>query len=724
MKSRVLDISNFRNIGVSYRDDNDKIKNNKQQLLLNVVLDSKEDSKNNNFGGLVIVIGENNTGKSNVSRALAKFMLNSNEILTKHDYTKFHIFDNLETRLELKIQNTIFSSNGNEIVSNTNIESSALITGRHKEQTQVSFASNAKEHKIKAQEQKSNRLKQEEAQRFQKEMISETTKLLNSAERLVADIKKQVKIYNLDLVGQITNEILKLEMFYNDMKLAKSYDVVFKSYNEFSEVIKDIVFRANRHLNTYKRSGKVVLNEEILIPKILTSNPIDTTAIDSIDDISEIKSAFKIMQYDNSTSKFSTADLITNINDIEKNAFFKALINVANISLENLKKAYESSIDAPGYLQSAEDELNDRIRKNVTKRFNKLYKTEGSRAYNFHIKLEQNRIELGIFRNSKKEVLELDLQSEGFKWFFNLFFGLLYGHGLSKDSIVLMDEPAHNLSVPARKMCRDFLKKYGEEHNITFVVVTHDPFLVDIDNLDELRIIRKFSTQDDDESTGENKMEGVGIINDFSAINQKDSDTFRNIKKAFGVSNHIFYEPKTHIVFVEGITDYNYLTTFKILNERDGKEYKIAFLPIGGLGVKGDEEHILCNIMDMSDNPILLVDSDAAGKAIKATKEKNKWDKLTIVELGEIDSKFKEIESCFSAKDLRDYNLKVTQNNNEEPDLSYHFATKDEQKSHDRFIKGSKQSKALKHEILWKNAKVSDETRANFNKILEYLDNL
>ncbi|MWV61093.1 hypothetical protein DCO58_11465 [Helicobacter saguini] len=94
MKTRTFLISNFRNIGISTQDKDFNEVKETQSLLLNAAfdsLDSKDSNANieSNFGGLVLIIGENNTGKSNVSKALSKFMFNDSEIFKESDYTNF-----------------------------------------------------------------------------------------------------------------------------------------------------------------------------------------------------------------------------------------------------------------------------------------------------------------------------------------------------------------------------------------------------------------------------------------------------------------------------------------------------------------------------------------------------------------------------------------------------------------------------------------------------------
>ncbi len=227
----------------------------------------------------------------------------------------------------------------------------------------------------------------------------------------------------------------------------------------------------------------------------------------------------------------------------------------------------------------------------IAKEFNKLLaiaQDDHQANYQFGICVKYEpkssyRIKLKIYdcRKSHEQVV-LKKQSTGFQWAFNFMFGFLYNVGsnfsFNKNIIYVMDEPAAHLSVPARKKFRKFLKEYAHKHNTTFVLATHDPFLVDTDHLDEIRIVEK-------------KEEGSAIKNTFNYSLKNDanrnSDALDKIKRSFGVGQHVFHNPQKHrIIFVEGTTDYCYLSAFKLyFNEREFKNNPIpfTFLPILGL---------------------------------------------------------------------------------------------------------------------------------------------
>lgn len=492
----------------------------------------------------------------------------------------------------------------------------------------------------------------------------------------------------------------KLQNFQKDINETESYKKMASSYKQLKAFATDIILSWNK-ICYYKQDHlglpKLIDEKEIEARLIEAANPPTNNNNVSIDEILneifesgivEIGSTDllmpRIIDY-NDYHKFTDKDLITTPNDIETSIFFKSLLNITNKLASGIRDVYERTKNSRGYLTKAQEEFNKRIKNTITKTFNKIYGKSKNDLYRFDIKLDKDEISLSIFKGD--DVVVLNDQSAGFKWFFNLYFNLLNSKTLKQGDIVLMDEPAHNLSPKARKECADLLRKYGEENGITFVIITHDIFWVNMDYLNELRVIQ---------NRKDKALKGVHIKNDFSRINSSDTDTLLTIKRAFGVTEHVFYPPNARIIFVEGITDYNYLTTFKLLWQKENnKPLNICFLPICGLGKEGEREIVLEKLMDQSKNPILLMDSDIA-KNIKKIKDDKKYEKLEIIEIDEIDSNFKkEIENLFNKDDIEKYGLKV---------------------------KGNFVSASFKKHMLWNNGQINDATKKNFYKVLEYLN--
>ncbi len=319
----------------------------------------------------------------------------------------------------------------------------------------------------------------------------------------------------------------------------------------------------------------------------------------------------------------------------------------------------------------------------ITKEFNKLLaivQDSPQDSYQLKIRVRHNnkfydyskqytayeiKLEIHDCRKSHdhNEPIILSQQSTGFQWAFNFMFGFLYNVGshfsLNKNIIYVMDEPATHLSVPARKEFRKFLKEYAHKNHVTFVLATHDPFLVDTDHLDEIRIVEK-------------ETEGSAIKNHFNyPLNNagKDSDALDKIKRSLGVGQHVFHNPQKHrIIFVEGITDYCYLSAFKLYFNERYKEYKdnpipFTFLPISGLKNNPNAmKETIQKLCELDNHPIVLTDDDRKYDSDQqATSERfkraNKYlgNPITILQLSKCDENFKQIEDCFSANDGNKY---------------------------------------------------------------------
>ncbi|GAA6884062.1 hypothetical protein CHC143_01820 [Helicobacter pylori] len=310
----------------------------------------------------------------------------------------------------------------------------------------------------------------------------------------------------------------------------------------------------------------------------------------------------------------------------------------------------------------------------IAKEFNKLLaiaQDDHQDNYQLKIRVEYEpksscKIKLEIYdcrKSDNQKPIILSQQSASFQWAFNFMFGFLYNVGsnfsFNKNIIYVMDELATHLSVPARKEFRKFLKEYAHKNNVTLVLATHDPFLVDTDHLDEIRIVEK-------------EEQGSAIKNGFSydpkEYASNNSDALYQIKRSLGVGQHVFHNPQKHrIIFVEGTTDYCYLSAFKLyFNEREFKNNPIpfTFLPISGLKEESNEmKETIQKLCELDNNPIVLIDDDRkdGSDPQKAKSERFKKankempDPITILQLSSCDNRFKQIEDCFSANDKEEY---------------------------------------------------------------------
>lgn len=336
-------------------------------------------------------------------------------------------------------------------------------------------------------------------------------------------------------------------------------------------------------------------------------------------------------------SDISSFDLESKIDSIYDNLFLVNLFKNIKISI---KEVIDNFNNESSFL--IENKINKRLEK-LSCEFNRLFFVD-STNYDFKIVLK-DKVRFVIY--NKENVLNLDYQSAGFKWFFNMYFNLLTNNNLNSGDIIIIDEPGYNLHALSQMKLRSFLKEFALRNDITIIIATNSPFLIDLDYLDELRIVSL-----------ENNC--VKISNDFASVDASDPDSLHPIKNALMVNNHVLLDPDKTVVFVEGITDYNYLINFKkLLNIKDD----LVFLPIRGVGdirnknVKQIQEDIINRLLKIKKhNAVLLVDGDGAGLSIKNV-DNTLHNDLKVIALSDIDPKFKEIESLFDKEDLENLGL-------------------------------------------------------------------
>ncbi|PDW37074.1 hypothetical protein BB423_05985 [Helicobacter pylori] len=429
-------------------------------------------------------------------------------------------------------------------------------------------------------------------------------------------------------------------------------------WNFFGSILKDgqalqiIMFDKNNDLVIYDSEKSFNIPEKYL-------QEIDQ---ELLKEIRQSKHLFPIevkRKYNNNVCQFEffkkdTSHLLFKVN------FTEILENIAEILEYNMQLKINSLItkEFNELLAIAEDSPQDSYQLKIHVRHNNKFYDYSKEYTAYEIKLEIHDCRKS---DNQNEPIILSQQSTGFQWAFNFMFGFLYNWGshfsLNKNIIYVMDEPATHLSVPARKEFRRFLKEYAHKNHVTFVLATHDPFLVDTDHLDEIRIVEK-------------ETEGSAIKNSFNyPLNNasKNSDALYQIKRSLGVGQHVFHNPQKHrIIFIEGITDYCYLSTFKLyFNEREFKDNPIpfTFLPISGLKNNPNEmKETIQKLCELDNNPIVLTDDDrkcdsdqkAKSEEFKKANEEM-HDPITILQLSKCDENFKQIEDCFSENDRKEY---------------------------------------------------------------------
>lgn len=323
-------------------------------------------------------------------------------------------------------------------------------------------------------------------------------------------------------------------------------------------------------------------------------------------------------------------ELEASAKEIETSRFFKALFHATETSLEDVKNAFDSFLERKdkNIFIPIKNQINEGL-KPVSAKFNQLYMSE-TFSYSFEIDFDRQGLYLTMKRNGNAFVLSK--QSDGFRYFFDMFFNLLNTTELNAGDIIIMDEPATNLHVKGQRELRDFLKRFAINNDITIIVATHLPFMIDTDNLDDVRVVV---------SDGEVSR----IENNFAAVDPTDPDSLLPIKEALTVENYMLVNPKEKVVFVPTMEDYCYLVAFKKLFKIQG----ISFLPVNGISEDAEScKTVAKRLMQIRSDSFILVNDDEAGKCMKDVCKESDF---TVFTLSEVDKRFSTIPALFAEGD-------------------------------------------------------------------------
>jgi AAA15 family ATPase/GTPase len=623
MIERYFTIKNFRSVGI----------HELQHFDLNYLLNNSD-----SYGGLVTIIGENNSGKSNVLEAIKAF---GKKTVSPNDIPLQSLSD--ETLPEINLFLKDHSSGLNGIVK--------FKGGEY----DVQLLQNNSAYNLS----KDKKPLSEEAQLF----IDDFLRFYNE------DNKDRNR-------GVQRGRALPIEVVRYLNKLDKEEYITEQEMNQIRSAIQTTTV-GRILLEQYKVDIVNSLLENITNSLVSSSaSTRDGMINDKVRELFKIKMIPKIIEYKDD-SKIKGSDIRSTITNgvIQTPAFFIKLYSLIDgQDFKELQNAYKRFYDSQklkiSILSNYERKINQAISK-LADQFNQIYTFNGDKKYDFKLKIETNDIYFMISENS--EDIYLDNQSTGFKWFFDFFFNVFADKKIEAGDIIVLDEPATNLHVSGQIELRKQIKDFGTKTGITFVMCTHSPFLIDPDFLDEVRIVSKEGYESK-------------IKNKFTVDDKKEIDVMVPIKAALTVNRHIILNPDDVLIFVEGITDYNYLVMGKKLLKMDN----ITFMPIQGIKRTNIDKDLLA----ITKYPILLVDSDKAGENI-FEKFKNKSG-IEIIRLKDVNEKFREIEDIFNEQELTKWSIK---------DKDY------------------KVTSALKNALIRGEVKLSATTKENFKLLFERLSN-
>lgn len=626
IENRTLVISNFRNLGPFCGGKGKEFNEDKAFLKINRSLERDA------LGGLVILVGVNNSGKSNVLDALGKYHSN---VFEPSDYTDFTFASDVKPSISMNI------ANGAYRLPKTEDSGEHTLIGEWQDVLSLFLLEKENYEFFRTSDEKLTSWSYDEYARSVYQLI---------------DAMQNQRIRSDDLA--LLKRILENR---NDTSIL---NVVIGGKGEIDDVIDPDNNATPFHSLVYQNGGVVIYNPvkiqssgslfhfrtmdiNITIPSSTVSllnhynECLDRVRVEYSDKMTLTDEFFDKHGYTLSNKVYRYTRQRIRQDDLschpsEPNQFFKNLFNIVGFSADAVKDSYSGA----GLKRFMVEDLLNKELVSISEELNDLLNIKEKR-YFLRVRLESERMQFSIFYGDGVP-LNLDRQSQGFTWLFELFFNLMKTASFNPGDMVLIDEFGDSLGFSTVKELTGKLREYGQRNGITFVLATQNPMAVDITRLDEVRLV---VPHPDGSSTIVNQFDHYGNIDDHDAVGP--------VINGLMVSRNFMRRENRRTVFVEGVMDYFYLNSFAEKFRAEGMDIDLDFIPMNGLGsAKDDPKLLIDQITSIERNPTILVDSDAKGKQIiKAAKDSKRL--ITVVGIDEILDGMKEIEDLFSKADAQ-----------------------------------------------------------------------
>ena len=678
-ETRTLVISDFRNLGVSaLRRSKDEV----TELKINRSL------KKDELGGLVIILGGNNCGKTNVLDAVAK--CTRGEFDEGTDYTDFlpapkiprltltvadgrygeiktpkisvgtarcKIFGPLQdVLLYILAQKESFELYEEWAGDGEGLDLESYMN-TNEEQIKCSYASmdhdvgEAYAYIIRHREGLSGTGLDEIANALENGDISEYVSI--SQEVFVKGTPiNEVEIVDFEKrrVGTDTCIVCRYMLKEN----AKDYR---PSQGGIKGVAKKAALFLGRNKAPFDPLGNLVITD-------LSGGVRDTEVVpDAFSDVYGYNLSNRVFKY--RPRKIMNSDLTTDVDDA--NEFITHIFTLLGYDNKSIINKY---YEIPSNRDSLEQKLNEEL-KSISDELNRLLNA-GEREYSLRIRLDKSEIRLSITCGDK--ALNLDHQSDGFKWIFGFFINFLMSKRFVAGDMVIIDEFGGLLNFGSVAELTNILRDLSRRYGITFIMATQNPMAIDMNHLDEVRMVVP------------RKDGGSDILNDFTEFGRGEcTDVLRPIVASMTVSRNFLRSENRTTVFVENHRDYFYLSSFNAI-----LGYDVDFIPVNGITEYTFEEDLAKVLRSIERNPVLLADTAIHDQSSIDELSKNKVQVYTVSEV---------FGSKASVSDL--------------------FS--DDDKARLSPADASFDRAAVMSYSLASDAEITDETKDNFRKVLDYI---
>lgn len=226
--------------------------------------------------------------------------------------------------------------------------------------------------------------------------------------------------------------------------------------------------------------------------------------------------------------------------------------------------------------------------------------------YIFSFEADGLHFRINVSDSLRPEAIELEGRSRGLQWFFSFFLVFLVetkeGHA---NTVLLLDEPGISLHPLAQFDLAKFFRNLSESNQLVYT--SHSPFLVDMDNLANVKAVYI------DKESGRTK-----ITSNLRYNEEEAEKSIYPVHAALGLTVSDTLLLGCTPILVEGQSDQIYLTLFKrclISKGRLSHFKELVFIPTGGVRGMGPVTKLVSSRED--ELPYVLLDSDRVGKDYK-----------------------------------------------------------------------------------------------------------
>ncbi|MCQ2071056.1 MAG: hypothetical protein MJZ68_07985 [archaeon] len=586
-ETRSVVISNFRNLGIS--DD----MYSGERLVLNRTLDR------NNLGGLVTILGYNNSGKTNVLDAICKINGLAFEETDNCDFNEkgkpFVYFDVAGGKYG-QMEQPILTPGVHRITIEGSLKSLLLYVLKQKE----SYALYVEHMSEKGMDPLAPVEYMNDCLAFIRGKVS----LENTAEYISYILSDRTDIQCRDLgnilyyigrreIQSVANESTRMSVkgtVMDDIVLVGEGMGPFRK----STGVEPEYIEKDR-MDEYRSKNKGI--------KSFVKMVVDATGLDSgsIEDYDIVEFTGGVRETEVVPDAFSERygyNLGSNVyrydRRIIKESDLESKISEPSFFICNLFTilGYDPGILDEKYLESSktrenlEKEFNAELQM-ASEEFNSLVPMDGKR-YGMNMRIDSDHIRFSLSVNG--EPVKLEHQSEGFRWLFEFFLNFLRSKKFMAGDLILLDEFGGLLNFDTVRRLTEYMRTFGKRTGITFVIATQNPMAIDINHLEEVRMV--MSNEDRTSS----------VINDFTGFGYNgDMDAVRPILSSLTVNHHFLQTGGTYTVFVRTVKEYFLLSRFA---EKSGTDLDVIPLLDTENGI-GDQAIESMKTIDR--RPVLLV---------------------------------------------------------------------------------------------------------------------